>query len=460
MTENRKGFGGRLLVVVLATALAVFTLVGLAYEGGALHFGKAYTLQAVMPTTSSLISGASVTMAGADVGRVTGVKQDGDGALVTMSITDKSVTPIPTNSRVALRETTAVGENYVEIDPGTAKTNLASGAVLPMSQADAYVDVDQLMSVLQGSTKARTQQLIEALGSAVGGQGQQLNQTIAGVNNTFYPVAHIVQVLHTDQAQTVTLVHDLGEVAAAAGQRGSSILTLADDALSTFKAVGAQDSSLKATLDQLPSTLSQVKTTAGTLGGTSDTAAPVLTKLADTLHDLRPAIQSLGPAASEGRTVVSKLQAAAPGLSTTLTDGRKLSTPAEQALPQLQDALCQANPMLKYIQPYTGDIISFVSWFGSAVNAYDNVGHLVRLVPIVGDDSLSGLPPAVSTAAYDLLHAGLLENTTALTWDPYPAPGQIGKEHAGDGTPEVIGPSDLKSVTGYTYPHITASCTA
>ncbi len=459
MAQNQKGFTGRLLIVLVTTAVVAVALIGLAYEGGALHFGKTYSLQAVIPTAAALVPGAQVTMGGAQVGRVTSVKQVGNGALVKMDISDTSVTPIPSDSRVALREVTAIGENYVEIDPGSSKSKLASGSILPISQSDAYVDVDQLMSVLQGSTKQRAQELIEALGSAVQGRGSQLNSTLAGASNTFYPLAHIVQVLHGDQAQTTTLVQDLGDIASAAGARGSDILTLADDALGTFKAVSVEDRSLSGTLDQLPSTLSQVQTTAGTLAATSNTAAPVVQKLATTLRDLQPAITSLAPAASEGRTVVSQLHAAAPGLSTTLNKARALSQPAAAALPELKSMLCQVNPMLKYIEPYTGDVISFVQGFGSAVNSYDDIGHLVRLVPIVGDDSLVGLPANVSSAIDELAHAGLLEETTSLSWDPYPAPGQIGKEHA-TGTDDVIGPSQLRADTGYVYPHIATSCTA
>jgi phospholipid/cholesterol/gamma-HCH transport system substrate-binding protein len=459
MIQQRHGFIGRLAVVLVAVGLALGTVFGLAYDGGALRFGNSYKLQAIIPTSASLIPGARVTMAGAQVGLVTGVKQYGDGALVSMSISDKQVTPLPADSRVALRYVTPIGENYVEIDPGTSKTMLVSGAILPVSQAAPYVDVDQLMSVLQGSTTQRTRELIEALGSALATRGPQLNSTLGGVSKTFAPLANIVQIMHADQTQSDDLVQYLGDIASAAGERGASIMTLAHDALTTFKAVGVQDKALSTTFDELPSTLSQVRETADTLNSATNTAAPVVQKLADTVHDLRPAIQSLAPAASEGRQVLSELQKAAPGLTTTLARLRSLSGPTVRALPELTRTLCQVNPMLKYVKPYTGDVISFLSWFGSAVNAYDDIGHLVRLVPIVGDDSVSGLPAGVSTAMFELLHAGLLENTTALNWDPYPAPGQIGKESA-TGSAEAIGPFDLKAKTGYTYPHVTADCTA
>jgi phospholipid/cholesterol/gamma-HCH transport system substrate-binding protein len=461
MAPERKGFTGRLALVLAMVALCAGTLLFLAYEAGEFHFfGHRYVLKAVLPTSSSLEAGASVTMAGAQVGQVTGVQHVGNGTLVTMAISNKSVTPVPVNTRVALRETTPIGENYVEIDPGSAKTMLTSGAVLPITQANQYVDVDQLLDALQGSTTKRTRELIDALGSAVGDRSGDLNATLAGVTNTVQPVAAVTELLHRQAGQAATLVRELGVVASAAGSRGQSIIALAHGSLGTFRAVASEDTSLGKLLDVLPGTLTSLKHAANSLNAASITATPVVTKLARTIDNLKPAIQSLAPAAADGRKVVKELNTTAPGLTTTLTDVRRVSDPLSTALPGLRAALCQANPILKYAKPYTNDIISFASWFGSATNPYDDISHLVPIVAVAGDDSVLGEPPAVESAEQELLHSGALENTTSLSWDPYPAPNQIGKEHAGDGTPNVIGPSQVKSVGGYTYPHITEDCTA
>lgn len=466
MSGRVRPFGLRLAFVVLFSSGILTVLVGLAYMGGALHFSDAdYHIYAVMPTVSTLQPHARVTMAGAQVGQVASVTRRGNGALVQIDITDRAVTPIPYDSRVRLRVVTPIGENYVQVYPGTSKQKLGSGAVLPMSATNDYVDVDQLLSVFQGVTTRRSRQLIQGLGAAVADRGPQLNSTLAGVSSTFTPLARIVQILHADQASTQELVSELGRVAAAAGRRASSIIQLANDGLASFRAIAAQDSALRAILDDLPSTLARVRTATDTLNRVTDTAAPVLNNLAYALHDLGPAVATLKPAAHEGQAVVHQLAAAAPGLESTLQRVQSVAAPATGALPQLHKVLCEVNPMLRYIDPnpassapnYVDDIISFVSWFGSAVNAYDNIGHLVRIVPIFGDNSVSGLPPAVSTAAFDLIHAGILGNSTALTWDPYPRPGLIGTEHA-TASNEVIGPHQLRAQTGYVYPHITSDC--
>jgi phospholipid/cholesterol/gamma-HCH transport system substrate-binding protein len=464
MTEQRS-FGRRFAFVLVFSLAMLGVLLGLAYWGGALSFsGSGYHIEAVMPTVSSLQPGARVTMAGAEVGRVGAVTRRGNGAVVRLDLTDRQVTPIAADSRVQLSVVTPIGENYVQVLPGSSRQKLRSGAVLPMSATNAYVDVDQLMSVLQGSATQRTRQLIGGLGAALQGRGPQLNETLAGVSRTFTPLANVVQILDTDHASVDRLSSELGDIASAAGQRGSSIIQLAGDGLQTFRAIAARDAGLRATLDQLPSTLGQVRTTADKLNGVTDTAAPVLADLAAALHGVRPAVASLKPAADEGHVVLNELAATAPRLQGTLARVRSLAAPATGALPKIKSVLCQVNPMLRYIDPnpssgapsYVNDLISFITNFGSAVNGYDNISHLVRLVPIMGDNSVSGLPPAISSAAYKLIHAGILGNSTALTWNPYPKPGQIGTEHATSS--DVIGPSQLRAKTGYVYPHITADC--
>jgi len=453
------GFRAHLLTVVAAVTVAVAVIVGFMYDGGAFHsiLSSPYRVQAVLPTAAAGLSpGARVTMAGAQVGRVTSVQRRGLGAVIGIAIEDHSVTPIPRDSNIQLRLHTAVGENYVALTPGRSRSTVPSGGILPASQAGEYVDVDQLLSVLQGTTRERTRQLVQALGGALKGRGAALNGTVAGFNQTITPLAHVVATLHDDRAQVSRLVQQLGDVAAAAGERGASIMQIGRDGLTTFRAIAARDDALRRTLDVLPSTLSQVRSTSNTLGSVTNRAAPVVTNLAAALHDVQPAVHALSPAATEASGVVQQLGAASPSLTTTLARVRSLSGPAASALPSLQKTLCQIDPILNYAEPYTKDVNSFVGNFGSAVNAYDAIGHVVRISAVLGENSINGLPPAVSQAAFTLLHAGVLGQSTGLTWDPYPKPGMIGKDSA-TGSPHIVGPAQLAK-TGYEYPHIAADC--
>lgn len=445
-----------LLTVVIAIGGAIAVLLGFLILGGSLGQGDATRVRALVPTSSALGKGAKVAMAGAQVGRVVKVSRHGNGTLVEMDITDDRVVPVPIDSRVTLRQRTPVGENYVEITPGKAASALGGDDVLPISRADEYVDVDQLLSVLDGKERDAARILIQSAGRAVDGQGENLNTTLGEASKIVVDGGTLFGVLSEDRAQVARLVDRLGRVSAAVGERGEAVRTTADRGLVALDAVAARDDELAATLRELPGTLRQVRETTTLLRSTATTATPVVRELATTVGELRTPVANLRPAMQQARNVVRELGAAASPLRTTLKRVDALSGPLVKALPQLHKTICQVAPMVRYTAPYTDDAIATVIGLGSASNSYDAVGHLIRLTPILGENSLAGLPDDVTQAAYTLLRTGLLGKASPLTWNPIPEPGQIGKDSA-TGRPAISGPKALKD-SGYEYPRILADC--
>lgn len=448
-----RGHAAAALALVVG-ALAFF--LGCLYLGGGLpHFGKTYEVDAILPTVGSLTPGSRVTMSGVEVGRIRSVSRDGMGARVRLEITDDRVTPIAASSTVRLRQHTPVGENYISIDPGTSKRTLPSGSSLPIRQAGEFVDVDQVLSTLSGPTQQRARDLIRATGGALAGRGPQLNHLVAGVTGTINPFADVVHTGYADRRQVSRLVQQVGNLTAAVGERDQAIATIGTKGVVSLRAIAAKDAALRRVIDALPPTLAQVRTTSGTVGRVTGTATPVLANLATALRELRPAVRRLHPAAQEGRGVVAQLGAAAPKLQDTLARVRTLSAPAADALPPLRRTLCQLNPMIRYLKPYTNDVVSALAGLGSAANSYDAIGHVIRLVPLVSENEIAGLPADLTKDVFALLNAGILGKLRPLSFNPYPKPGQIGRQD--QITNPVSGP-DALAKSGYVYPRITADC--
>jgi phospholipid/cholesterol/gamma-HCH transport system substrate-binding protein len=445
---------GDLITFVAAILVAAALVLWFVDLGGGISGASGYQIDAVVPTGASLSVGARVTMAGLDVGTVKKVTRDGDGARVTLEIDNDSVTPISEDSHVRVRQRTPVGENYVAIDAGNSSTKLPSGSVLAMSQADDYVDVDQLLSVLRGRSQENARRMITALGGSLGGRGEQLNSLLGDTAGSLKSGARVIDVLATDRKQVSRLVLELGDVANAVGDRSAAIETLGHQGLTSLRAIADSDQDLASFLHQLPPTLSQVKQTSETLDDVTNRATPVVSRLADAVHDVDPAVSHLAPAAREGRRVVDQLGRAAPGLETTMSEVHNLAGPAEETLPDFHKTLCQINPMLRYIKPYRDDLTSNLVGLGSAANSYDAVGHLIRLTPILTENALVGLPDEVSRAAHTLFHAGALKEVSGLSFDPFPKPGSIGED---TGMSDAVGPDDVPK-TGYKYPRITPDC--
>jgi ABC-type transporter Mla subunit MlaD len=163
----------------------------------------------------------------------------------------------------------------------------------------------------------------------------------------------------------------------------------------------------------------------------------------------------LPSAAQNGISVTSALGNASPQLQQLLHDVTPLSRLTTKALPDLQRAVCQLQPAVGYLRPYINDITAALTNLGSAANAYDALGHLVRLEPVINDNTLVGLPDPISSAAFRLIHTGLLANQSSITYDPYPKPGLIGTERA-PSTGQILGPAQLAKV--FTYPRLYSAC--
>jgi virulence factor Mce-like protein len=446
-----------IVTTIVGIVLAIFVFLSLLLLGEAFHTKDTYKVRALLPTTTSLATGSRVTMAGVGVGKITKLERQGYATLVEMEVSDERVTPIPSDSQVQLRQRTPIGENYVAITPGKSSSMLGEDDVLPISQAGDYVDVDQLLSVFQGPAEVRTRKLIRAMGGALDDRGQELNDVLGHASNIVRDGGTIFTGLDRVREQTASLVNRLGRVSAAIGERGEAIRVTANRGLAALQALATRDDELRATLDVLPSTLAQVRETATTLRSTSAVAAPVVSDLAGAMRDLRPAIANLQPAAEVGRGVVGELGRAADPLRRTFEELERTAGPLGDALPGVRRTLCQVNPVVRYAAPYAKDIATAIMGLGSASNSYDAIGHLIRLTPIIGENSSSGSqPPEVSQASFDLLHSGLFVKGYGLTWNPYPKAGMIGLQGAKD-TGNLSGPDALRE-SGYKFPRIHADC--
>lgn len=443
--------------LLVATLLATACFLWLMFLGGGLSSPTSnhYKVAAVLPNAGAqLVTGARVTMAGVTVGTVKSVSRHGAGAVVQMDLTDSRVTPLPADSRAQLRERTPLGENYMAILAGSSRRTLPSGGVIPLRQVAQSVDVDQVLSMLDGSARRGARRLIQGVGNAVGGRGARINVLVGGTAGTLSSGSDVVNAVYGERQQISQLIAQLGDVASGLGDRAGEIQTLANGGLTTFRAIAARDAALRSLLAVLPSTLQQVRTTTDKLSNVTGVISPMLFNLAGTITAARPAARALAPAAKTLGGVFHALGGASPPLGGTLRRLEQLAPPAAAALPRLRQTLCQVNPMLTYIRPYTPDVLSLVEEFGSSTNNWDTIGHTVRLTATINDEALVGLPASINNSVQTLLHSGLLAKVNGLTYDPYPAPGTAATP------PKTIvrGPAELQALTGYVYPHVVPRC--
>jgi phospholipid/cholesterol/gamma-HCH transport system substrate-binding protein len=456
MRGSQSHFQLHLLTVLAIVALGVACFVAALVLSGNVPGKDSTRVKALTPTAASLAPGAQVVMAGVRVGRVAGVALHDAGTVVDLDIEDQRVLPLPEDSTVAIRSRTAIGENYVAITRGRSRTPLSEDQPLTPNRDEEYVDVDQILSVLQGETQQRARDFIRSSGAALHGRGEALNRTVRGTSDFITSSAPVLTALAQDRGHVASVVGRVGELADAVSERDAAVRSVARDGLVTFRSLASRDAAVRATLAELPPTLRGLRGTSNALRGASAVATPVLRDAGAAAKTLTPAVRRLRPTAQTGRALVRSLDRAIDPLTTTLARLRVAAPEVSKSVPALRQVTCELNPMLRYLTPYTADVLATVVGLGSAANSYDALGHLIRLSPVLGENTLAGMPDSVQAATRTLTHAGLLSKVSPLSWNPYPKPGKTGTEAAGQGA----GPRDAEDLkrSGYEYPRIKADC--
>jgi phospholipid/cholesterol/gamma-HCH transport system substrate-binding protein len=439
-----------LLTVGAGVLFVAAVLVGLMFFGGFWYLGKSYDVTVFVPNARGLADDASVMIAGLEVGKVTSIERNGPDAIVGLRIDDVAPTPLPEDSTVAVRLRSLVGESYVQVYPGHSKITVRSGGSLDLGQSDDYTDVDQILQTLSGTTETHARQTVQALGDAVGVEGDHLNHVLGNAAALISRSVPLTSTLAAQHTQVADLVQNLGNMMNAIGQRTTAVQDFASGAVQTFDALSSRDVQLRDTLVKLPYAIGSLKDVANTIAVITPHVAPLAINLASAIDEVSPAIHLLAPASNSGVQLLQALGAAADPLRDVLQNLDTLQKPTTAALPELHATLCQVNPILKYAAPYAADFGAFFQNFGSAYNAYDASGHVARASADVTPAAAGGVVTPTEAADVATLEKLGFGKEQIAGYDPFPPPDGATNTTIGRG---LTGPVDAGKVMTYTRVH-------
>ena len=131
------------VTVGLFVVLGLCALAYLSVRLGQLQVGRGntYDLTAVFPTVAGLREGATVEIAGVQVGRVQDIKLAEYAAVVTLRL-DKQV-KLQDDAIASIRTRGLIGEKYVRITPGGSERLLAAGGRI--REVEPPIDIETLI---------------------------------------------------------------------------------------------------------------------------------------------------------------------------------------------------------------------------------------------------------------------------------------------------------------------------
>lgn len=132
------------LIVGLFVLVGVICLGYLAIKLGKLELvgGDYYELQAEFSSTSGLKDGASVEIAGVEVGRIKNIGLKEDRAQVVLAIQD-GITVFD-DAIASIKTRGIIGEKFMELSPGGAGERLETGGTI--IDTESGIDLEQVIS--------------------------------------------------------------------------------------------------------------------------------------------------------------------------------------------------------------------------------------------------------------------------------------------------------------------------
>ena len=292
--QRRRGgaLAGNPLLIGAVTTLIVIVAVFLSYNANnGLPFVPTYNIKVVLPEASGLQQANQVRIGGTRAGIISSLSAHENprtGQLTTVANLklEKSVQPLPADTRAIVLSVSAIGLKYLELERGTSHKTIKPDSYIPLSQTREPVDIDQLFNMFDEKTRTASQVNLNNFGNGLAGRGVGLNETI----HTLRPlVTKAIPVLRNLASPATGLREFFIALDRAASQNAPVAQTNADlwsEQDTFFTAWASVAKSLEEATVGGPASLEQAT-------HSLPFEAPFIEKSAEFMHLLRPSAHSL-----------------------------------------------------------------------------------------------------------------------------------------------------------------------
>jgi phospholipid/cholesterol/gamma-HCH transport system substrate-binding protein len=378
----------------LVLAVAVVAVLLLRGDGG-----TTYKLR--FENAGQLVKDDDVQVGGRRIGSIRKITlTDDNQAEITISVTG-DYAPLHEGTTAIIRATSLSGiaNRYVALTPGpNSSPELSEGATLGTDKTTSIVDLDQLFDTLDPKTRASLQQFIQGNAQWYDHRGVEANAATKYFNPALSASRRLVNELVSNQQTLNTFLRNAAKTTGALAERRDDLSGLVSNANATASAIAAENTSFNQALELLPGTLRKANTTFVNLRATLDDldvlvaeSKPATKDLARFLRELRPLVHDARPTIADLRTLVHR-NGSGNDLTDLLEKAPALERAAKPSFAHTIEALQKATPVIKFLRPYTPDLVGWLRDFGEGNANYDANGHFARIQPMFNAYSFTDNP--------------------------------------------------------------------
>jgi phospholipid/cholesterol/gamma-HCH transport system substrate-binding protein len=397
-------------VLGIGVMAVILFVAGTAHSG--LPFVTTTTVRAAFHDVHSLRVADDVRENSVRIGQVSEIEYRDDQALVTLRLEGDH--DVYADAHAAILDLSALGTKFVQLSPGTAGAGPLGDRTIDAGGNSDSADIYHVFDVFDPPTLAAATSTVRELGIGSAGHGAGLHGYLSRFDELVPATGHIADVLASPQADLPGLLRATdGFATHLVGQQDqiSQLIGRTDATLQAFTTHDAQP--LSDTLVKLPATLDAAR-------AALDDLSPTLGDTRRFMADFRPGAEDLGRSVDDVRGILRdgvpplrQLPDVADDAEAPLTDLRDVSSDADPLSDRLIDTLGSTGKFLRYFGPYAFETRQLWSR-GRALFAPNINGKHFPIATVVPDQRLAGM--------------ALRDGVPA---DPYPRPGQAGRERMG-----------------------------
>jgi phospholipid/cholesterol/gamma-HCH transport system substrate-binding protein len=307
MNRRRGGsLAGSPLLIGAVTTLIVVVAVFLSYNANnGLPFVPTYNIKVELPEGSGLQPSNQVRISGTRVGLVNALspRQNPATGRVTAIANlklEKSIEPLPADTRAIVLSVSAIGLKYLELEKGSSRAALKAGQTIPLAQTRQPVDIDQLFNMFDAKTRTANQVNLNNFGDGLAGRGLGLNNTIATLRPLVTKAIPVLRNLASPATDLHELFIALDRASAQAAPVADQQAALFSEQDTFFTAWASVARSLEEATEGGPASLEQATYSLPFEAPFTEKSTEFMRLLRPTANALRTAAQPLGHAFAVG----------------------------------------------------------------------------------------------------------------------------------------------------------------
>ena len=400
--------------LLLAAASAAVVLTAARDGGGALQ-----TLEIEVDNAFGLAKGGDLKIGGVKAGQTTDfriTRTEPYRTVVKAEINVPGFDSLREDARCDVRQQSLIGEYFLDCDLGRSSRKLPDGGRIPVKRTTSTIPPDLINDVMRRPYRERFRLIISELGTGLAGRPQELNRVIRRAHPALRELTETLAILRRQNTVIRDFIRDADTVSANVEPFREDVARWARESSDTAAIQASRSEQLGRYWSRLPDFLGELRPTLAELERTANSQIPTLRSLQRAAPDLerflraaqpfarssRGSLKALGDASKTGSAAISESRNEIRELRRLARFAPRLGKPLRQFLQAIDDrrrstdndpAAGRTAPpapdktAFKRGQGFTGmeALWNYIYFQTLGINAFDELGHLLRIVQIQGD---------------------------------------------------------------------------